>query len=279
MAGGTILKIGDAFVEVDFGRFSLFVSVAVVAGVFIIGVGVTGLAGNLPFVPMSEWESMAGQFGRGPGHRCVTAGTVCAEKAGVDVWFLMTARTFSRGPGSYLIGMAVNAIDIGVAAVQNEIIGMVKGVYEGVTAVMTGETIFAKQGGMVGGELRLAGGVTVKAVDQFGRELLFQVAVEAFKLRFIKVLFMVGQAEIGQAVMFKIGQCQQGDVGIPALMFGVAVFTAGSVVETAVEAQIALPLFGNGLVAFFAAFGRNTLPGGVTKPTIPFKFSMIVEAP
>jgi hypothetical protein len=279
VAGGTIFKFGDAFVQVDFGRFTPFVGVAVVAGLVGIGRCVAGLAGNLAFTAVVEGEGVPGQFGRGPGRCRMTADTVGAEKTNMNLRFFMTACAFGRGSGQNLIGVAVNTINLSVAAIEDKVVGMVEGVHQGITAVMTGETILTQQGGMVGGERRLACRVAVKTIDQLGRELLFQMTVETFDFRFIKVFFMSGQTEIGQAVVLEVCQGQQGDVGVPAFVFGVAVFTAGGIVQTAVQSQAALPLFGNRLVARFAPFGRNALPGGMTKAAIPLKFRMIVETP
>jgi hypothetical protein len=104
------------------------------------------------------------------------------------------------------------------------------------------------------------------------------VAVLALNFRFVEVGFMPNQAEIGQPVVFKICQGQQGNIGVPTFMFGVAVFAAGGIMQTAMQSQSRRPFFGNGYMAGFAAFGRNALPGGVALAAFLLEFGMIIEA-
>jgi hypothetical protein len=61
--------------------------------------------------------------------------------------------------------VAAVAVYVCVSAFQDEEVVVIEGVDQGVTAVVTGRAIFAKQGGMIGGEIGLAGGVTIKTVD------------------------------------------------------------------------------------------------------------------
>jgi hypothetical protein len=60
MAGSTIFKLGYTFIQMGFGRFSALMFVAVVAGVFGVGLGMAGLAGNLTFITMTKGEGVAG---------------------------------------------------------------------------------------------------------------------------------------------------------------------------------------------------------------------------
>jgi hypothetical protein len=76
MAGDAIFKFGNALVEMNFGRFSSLMGVAVITGVFGIGLGVAALARYLALVAMLKWEGMASQFGWRPGRCGVTADTI-----------------------------------------------------------------------------------------------------------------------------------------------------------------------------------------------------------
>jgi hypothetical protein len=104
------------------------------------------------------------------------------------------------------------------------------------------------------------------------------VTVLAFDFRFVEVGFMPNQTEIGQPVVFKVSEGQQGNIGVPTFVFGVAVFAAGGIVQTAVQPQPRRPFLGNCDVASFAAFGRNALPGGVALAAFLLEFGMVIEA-
>jgi hypothetical protein len=60
VAGSAVFKVGNAFIEVDFGRFGRFMSMTIIACVFIIRRRMAGLTRNLAFIAMIQREGMAG---------------------------------------------------------------------------------------------------------------------------------------------------------------------------------------------------------------------------
>jgi hypothetical protein len=60
VAGSAVFKVGNTLIKVDFGRFGRFMSMTIIAGVFIIRRRMAGLAWNLAFIAMIQREGMAG---------------------------------------------------------------------------------------------------------------------------------------------------------------------------------------------------------------------------
>jgi hypothetical protein len=164
----------------------------------------------------------------------MAADTISPEQTGMNVRLFMTANTLRWCSGNNLIGMAVDAVYGGVGSFQGKEIIMIEVIYQGVTAVMTGKTILAEQGSMIRGEIGLSLSVAVNTIYQIGVKLVLQMTIGTNQLRFVKIGLVPGQAEIGQAIMFEIGQRQKRDIGVPSFMLSVAGFTAAGVVQTAV---------------------------------------------
>jgi hypothetical protein len=164
----------------------------------------------------------------------MTANTIQAKQPDVDGRFLMTAGAVGWCAGQNGVGVAFGALYFDMGTIQDKEIVMIKGIHQRIPAVMTGQAVIAKQAGMVGREIRLAGRMTLNAVNQIGHQTLLQMAVMTGHLRFVKIFLMAGQTKICQLVMLKVIQAQERDIGISPLMFGVAVLAAGGVVETAV---------------------------------------------
>jgi hypothetical protein len=74
----------------------------------------------------------------------VAADAICPEQTGMNGRFFMASGTFRGRSGNNLGGMASITRCFGMGAIQGKEIVMVEGVDEGVTAVVTGKTIFAK---------------------------------------------------------------------------------------------------------------------------------------
>jgi hypothetical protein len=123
----------------------------------------------------------------------------------------------------------------------------------------------------------LAGGVALYTGYHCRVKDIFQVTILTFNGRFVEIFFVAGQAEVGQPVMFKVREREEGNIGVPSFVFSVTAFTASGVVQTAVQPLPTAPLLSNGNMTGFAPFGRNALPGGVALATVLFKFSMAVE--
>jgi hypothetical protein len=151
---------------------------------------------------------------------------------------------------------------------------MIKGIHQCIPAVVTGQAVIAKQAGMVGREIRLAGRVTLNAVNQIGHQTLLQMAVMTGHLRFVKIFLMAGQTKICQLVMLKVVQAQESDIGFSPLMFRMAVFTAGSIMQTAVQPFSIGPLSSNFHMTAFTSLCGYALPGCMALAALSFKFGM-----
>jgi hypothetical protein len=277
VTGDAVFKLGDAFIYMFFGNLGRFMFMAIIAGIFGVSFGMAGLAGNLAFIPMIQREGVTGQLGRGPGGRGMAAHTIRPKQPRMNGRFFMAANARGRRPGDYLVGMAVGTVNGRMSAVQDKEIAVVKTVDQRIPAIMTGKTIISKESGMILRELRLAGGVALYTGYHCRVKDIFQVTILTFNGRFVEIFFVAGQAEVGQPVMFKVREREEGNIGVPSFVFSVTAFTASGVVQTAVQPLPTAPFLSNSNMTGFAPFGRNALPGGVALAAVLFKFSMAVE--
>jgi hypothetical protein len=150
VAVGARVKLGWGEVEfcVTCCNFRRYMIVAAIAGINLIGAGMTRGAGDFAFTAVIDGESMFPQGRWRPGIGCVAVFTACAKETGVDCGFLVTARTSCSGAAKYIVLVAVSAGNGGVFTGQRE--GhIVRPTFEAIYTIMAGHTFSAVLGYML----------------------------------------------------------------------------------------------------------------------------------
>jgi len=160
-------------------RLHLLRSVAVgVAGVFRVAPHVASLAGDFPLVAVIQEKDVPGQLGRRPGRRGVTTRAIEAKLTGVNLRILVAGHTLLRCANKHLVNVALLTRHVAVRALQSKDLSMVK-VDHAINAVVTVETLFAKDLCVFGHKSRISFGVTGDAINRLGVEAMLSVTVHA----------------------------------------------------------------------------------------------------
>lgn len=230
MAGDTISIISNAFFQMDFAHFGFRMRVAIGASVCYVVASMTGLAGNLPFIPMIQGEGVGVEFGGCPGSGAVAKFTLQTELTGMNDRFLVTVGTSAGRVLELLPGMAVLAGCFDVCPIQDKSQIMVK-VARFAAPLVTFQAGCAKQVGMFGhknGVGLCMAGLAIYSLDGVNG---FLVAIVAGHFCAIEVSLVGHEAEPGQAIMVELAEGHLGDRSVAPGVVGVAGLAALGVYE------------------------------------------------
>jgi hypothetical protein len=185
-----------------FGDLIGLVIMAAIAGVFCIAARMAGFAADVSLAPVIERELVCPQVSGEPGLGGMASPACQAEETCVDLWLGMAPRAVAGRAGKGVIGVAIQAFEFRMPAIQQEDIGVIEGLH----AIDPIVAVQASLAHLIAMLLHKAGIVFTMTADAgFGREALNfgWVASEAGKIFAGEILRMASQAKYGILFMFK----------------------------------------------------------------------------
>ena len=170
---------------------------------------------------MVQGKGVAGEQGRGPGGGLVAADAVLPKHAGVEFWLFVAGGAVTRCAAKHLPHVAAFARGVGMDSFERENVVMVKAGQLGVPIVAV-QAGLAELVGMGGHHGRVGVAVAVGAVDGIGGKAPVDVATVAGEFDVVGVVAVGFQAKAGELLVVDVGQGEDGDVGLAALVFFVA---------------------------------------------------------
>jgi hypothetical protein len=231
MTFDAVIKFKNPLFYMLFMSVGRIVFVAVVAGIFGVSISMASFTGQIVLAAMIEGKSVLGKLGRCPGSGRVASATILTEQSGMNFWLFVTGSTLIGSTPEGLIHMAILATNVGMCAIQGKDLVMIK-IGHCVAAIVAGQAIRPKEGGVVGYEGRIGRLMAGCTLNDVGLNETLAMTTLAFQSCPIKIGLVVGQAEAGKSLVVEAA-CQESNLGIAPFVVGVARLTTAVIYQLA----------------------------------------------